>query len=244
MNKKKVLSLVLVGALATSVLVGCAKDKENTSNTNEQTQTQQTEQETEKVSATEVSFTVVEELDEETQKTVDEKAKEKGFVVLSQEEESAVVMISSGEKPSGGYAIEVKTAEEKDGVVTITVKETAPEEDAIVTDAITQPYTVVKLETKATAFNVLNAEGEEWANLDKVQEEEKEVIEAEGTYNGAIDNNSIEIQLDGEDEPMAFRTEALENFEAPEDNAKVKITYYTNEHGQNMLENIETIVEK
>lgn len=64
---------------------------------------------------------------------------------------------------------------------------------------------------------------------------------AEGVQIGAIDNNSAEILLNGEEKPMTFRTEELKDFKAPEENAKVKISYYTNADGQNVLKNIEVL---
>lgn len=247
MNNRKVLSLLLVGALIVSMLVGCSNDKGKTSNANEQTkqteQTEQTESEgtTSEEEKTNVSFAIVEQIDEETQKLIDDKVAEKGYRVLSQDSTSAVVLISSGEKPTGGYGIAVKTAEEKDGVVTITVEETSPDKDAVVTEVLTYPYTVVKLDTKASEFMVFNTEGEEFKNIDSEEVTSDITKEAEGTYNGAIDNNSVEIKLDGEKEPMAFRTEELNDFKAPEENAKVKISYYINADGQNVLKNIEVL---
>jgi type III secretory pathway component EscV len=248
MNKRRIFSLILVGVLAISMLVGCTKGKEKTSeetsNANEQIkQTEQTEnKDTGKAEKeTNIPFAIVEEFDEETQKLIDDKSKEKGYSILSQDDKSVVIMIASGEKPTGGYGIEVKTAEEKDGVVTITVEETSPAEGAIVTTALTYPYAVIKLDTKAIEFIVVNAQEEEFENLDKKETSSYEVKEAEGIYNGAIDNNSIEIQLNGEEEPMAFRTEELDNFEVPEENVKVKISYYTNEYKQNILKSIEVV---
>lgn len=246
MNKRKVLSLILISILAVSILAGCTKDKEKTPAINEETQTEQTEQTKDKnVDETEnnknVTFEIIEKFDEEALKMIDEKTKEKGYGILSRDDNSVVIFIASGEKLSGGYGIKVKTVEEKDGVITITVEETAPEEGAMVITALTYPYTVIRLDTKATEFVIVNTEGEEFTNLDKKVESSYELKEAEGVYIGAIDNNSVEIQLDGEKEPMAFRTEELNDFKAPEENAKVKISYYINADGQNVLKNIEVL---
>lgn len=246
MNKRKVLSLILISILAVSILAGCTKDKEKTPAINEETQTEQTEQTEDKnVDETEnnknVTFEIIEKFDEEALKMIDEKTKEKGYGILSRDDNSVVIFIASGEKPSGGYGIKVKTVEEKDGVITITVEETAPEEGAMVITALTYPYTVIRLDTKATEFVIVNTEGEEFTNLDKKVESSYELKEAEGVYIGAIDNNSVEILLDGEEKPMAFRLEELDNFESPKENAKVKISYYTNEYSQNMLKSLEVL---
>jgi hypothetical protein len=246
MNKRKVLSLILISILAVSILAGCTKDKEKTPAINEETQTEQTEQTEDKnVDETEnnknVTFEIIEKFDEEALKMIDEKTKEKGYGILSRDDNSVVIFIASGEKPSGGYGIKAKTVEEKDGVITITVEETAPEEGAMVITALTYPYTVIRLDTKATEFVIVNTEGEEFTNLDKKVESSYELKEAEGVYIGAIDNNSVEILLDGEEKPMAFRLEELDNFESPKENAKVKISYYTNEYSQNMLKSLEVL---
>lgn len=246
MNKRKVLSLILISILAVSILAGCAKDKEKTPAINEKTQTEQTEQTEDKnVDETEnnknVTFEIIEKFDEEALKMIDEKTKEKGYGILSRDDNSVVIFIASGEKPSGGYGIKVKTVEEKDGVITITVEETVPEEGAMVITALTYPYTVIRLDTKATEFVIVNTEGEEFTNLDKKVEFSYELKEAEGVYIGAIDNNSVEILLDGEEKPMAFRLEELDNFESPKENTKVKISYYTNEYSQNILKSLEVL---
>lgn len=246
MNKRKVLSLILISILAVSILAGCTKDKEKTPAINEETPTEQTEQTEDKnVDETEdnknVTFEIIEKFDEEALKMIDEKTKEKGYGILSRDDNSVVIFIASGEKPSGGYGIKVKTVEEKDGVITITVEETVPEEGAMVITALTYPYTVIRLDTKATEFVIVNTEGEEFTNLDKKVESSYELKEAEGVYIGAIDNNSVEILLDGEEKPMAFRLEELDNSESPKENTKVKISYYTNEYSQNMLKSLEVL---
>lgn len=246
MNKRKVLSLILISILAVSILAGCTKDKEKTPAINEETQTEQTEQTEDKnIDETEnnknVTFEIIEKFDEEALKMIDEKTKEKGYGILSRDDNSVVIFIASGEKPSGGYGIKVKTVEEKDGVITITVEETAPEEGAMVITALTYPYTVIRLDTKAMEFVIVNTEGEEFTNLDKKAESSYELKEAEGVYIGAIDNNSVEILLDGEEKPMAFRLEELDNFEPPKENTKVKISYYTNEYSQNILKSLEVL---
>lgn len=246
MNKRKVLSLILISILAVSILAGCTKDKEKTPAINKETQTEQTEQTEDKnVDETEnnknVTFEIIEEFDEEALKMIDEKTKEKGYGILSRDDNSVVIFIASGEKPSGGYGIKVKTVEEKDGVITITVEETAPEEGAMVITALTYPYTVIRLDTKAAEFVIVNTEGEEFTNSDKKVESSYELKEAEGVYIGAIDNNSVEILLDGEEKPMAFRLEELDNFEPPKENTKVKISCYTNEYSQNMLKSLEVL---
>lgn len=58
-----------------------------------------------------------------------------------------VIAVFLGEKPTGGYGVEISGAEVADGSVTIFVKETSPKPGAIVTQTINQPFHIVRIET-------------------------------------------------------------------------------------------------
>ena len=53
-----------------------------------------------------------------------------------------------GEKPTGGYKIGVESVVETDKNIIITVKETIPEPNAMVTQVMTYPYCIVKINSK------------------------------------------------------------------------------------------------
>ncbi|WP_316633787.1 protease complex subunit PrcB family protein [uncultured Flavobacterium sp.] len=61
---------------------------------------------------------------------------------------SNYVILNMGEKNTGGYSIGVEKVEETDKNIIITVKENNPAPDAMVTQVITYPYTVVKIHSK------------------------------------------------------------------------------------------------
>nr|WP_198999539.1 protease complex subunit PrcB family protein [Flavobacterium sp. ASV13] len=61
---------------------------------------------------------------------------------------SNYVILNMGEKNTGGYSIGIEKVEETDKNIIITVKENNPAPDAMVTQAITYPYTVVKVHSK------------------------------------------------------------------------------------------------
>ena len=61
---------------------------------------------------------------------------------------SNYVILNMGEKNSGGYSIDVEKVEETDKNIVITVKENNPAPDAMVTQVITYPYTVVRIHSK------------------------------------------------------------------------------------------------
>ncbi len=58
------------------------------------------------------------------------------------------VILNLGEKNTGGYGIGVGKVEEFPDKIVVTVKETKPEPGGIVTQVITYPYAVVKINSK------------------------------------------------------------------------------------------------
>ncbi len=61
---------------------------------------------------------------------------------------SNFILLNMGEKTTGGYSIEVVKVEELSDKILVTVKENKPKSGDNVTDAITNPYTVVKINSK------------------------------------------------------------------------------------------------
>jgi hypothetical protein len=58
-----------------------------------------------------------------------------------------VAAVFLGEKPTGGYGVEISSAEVADRALTVFVRETSPKPGAIVTQAINQPFHIVRIET-------------------------------------------------------------------------------------------------
>jgi len=61
---------------------------------------------------------------------------------------SNFIVLNMGEKTSGGYKISIESALETDKNIIIVLKETSPEPNAMVSQAITTPYCVVKINSK------------------------------------------------------------------------------------------------
>ena len=61
---------------------------------------------------------------------------------------SNFVVLNMGEKASGGYKIGVESVVETDKNIIITVKETIPEANAMVSQVMTYPYCIVKINSK------------------------------------------------------------------------------------------------
>jgi hypothetical protein len=61
---------------------------------------------------------------------------------------SNFILLNMGEKNTGGYSIEVVNVEELSDKIVVTVKENKPASGDNATQAITNPYTVVKINSK------------------------------------------------------------------------------------------------
>jgi hypothetical protein len=67
-------------------------------------------------------------------------------------QKSNFVILNMGEKSSGGYSITIESIEETDSTINIKVKENSPEPDAMVTQGITYPFCVIKINSKKEIF--------------------------------------------------------------------------------------------
>ncbi|HYG59780.1 MAG TPA: protease complex subunit PrcB family protein, partial [Symbiobacteriaceae bacterium] len=59
--------------------------------------------------------------------------------------QSALLAVYMGEQTSGGHSITVTDVQEENGKLIVTVKQTAPGPNSIVTMALTQPYHIVRI---------------------------------------------------------------------------------------------------
>ncbi len=72
----------------------------------------------------------------------------KKFVQPNDIATSNFILLNMGEKTTGGYSIEVVNVEELSDKIIVTVKENSPKVGENVTNAITNPYCVVKINSK------------------------------------------------------------------------------------------------
>jgi major membrane immunogen (membrane-anchored lipoprotein) len=61
---------------------------------------------------------------------------------------SNFVVLNMGEKTTGGYKIGIEKVEETDKSIIITIKETIPDPNSMVTQVISYPYSIVKINSK------------------------------------------------------------------------------------------------
>lgn len=63
-------------------------------------------------------------------------------------QKSNFIVLNMGEKPTAGFKIGVESVVETDKNIIVTVKESSPEPDAMVNQVITNPYCVVRINSK------------------------------------------------------------------------------------------------
>jgi hypothetical protein len=76
----------------------------------------------------------------------DENLKHK--ISANEVQNSNFIILNMGEKATGGYAIGIETVMETDKNIVVTVKETNPKTGSMVTQSVTTPFCVVKINSK------------------------------------------------------------------------------------------------
>lgn len=135
--KKVVLSILAL------ILVSCGASSSKTSGKNVlyEVLTQQTDG-----GASIRFFEILSEENEIVMLQNDEKLKEK--IKTNDIQTSNFIVLNMGEKTSGGYKIGIESVVETDKNIIITIKETSPQSSSMVTQEITTPYCVVKINSK------------------------------------------------------------------------------------------------
>ena len=160
---------------------------------------------------------------------------DRGYYTWRTDDGMTYLLISSGEKPTGGYGIELISLAEYNGVYKVLVGEGKPAADAMVPQVITYPFVVVKF---VGDFEVTEVADESSVVFERFAESMVKLLTVEGEYQGQIDNSSIEVKV-GENY-MAFRNYEFDSLlEGIETGDMVTIQYIVNEEMQNMLYSIE-----
>ncbi|MDD4189601.1 MAG: protease complex subunit PrcB family protein [Eubacteriales bacterium] len=77
------------------------------------------------------------------------------------------VVVFSGEKTTGGYGIKVTEVEDIEGITKITVEEWSPGKDEYVTQVLTYPRTVIRIEKVTDNFEVVGTDKAVFAEIAK-----------------------------------------------------------------------------
>lgn len=112
-------------------------------------------------------------LDDETKDIIEQIKHIKGYRVIKEEGGYYYVFIGMGQMPTGGYSIKVKNAQDIEGLTKILIEETVPGKDDMVTEALTYPYVIIKI-NKDLFINVI---------IEKDEREKYEMIDEKDCYN-------------------------------------------------------------
>lgn len=95
------------------------------------------------------------------------KEKDRGYYIDMLEEENSpyFFVICSGVKNTGGYDIKIVDIGMDGETLIITVEETTPGIDAIVTQALDYPYCVLKTDKMPSSFKIVDVQGYEYKDI-------------------------------------------------------------------------------
>ncbi len=162
------------------------------------------------------------------------------------------LLISAGEKSTGGYSIEIVDVTEEQRSISFDTSLKEPKEDEAVTMALTYPNLLLKVradeKTDVTA-NIFMPE-KKVPNDKKYQSEILLYERITGVFNGQIDNNFIEVDIDEDiafkqqadipHDPMSFRLSqtAKENITSISEKDKIEFVCYKNDKGTWIIDEI------
>lgn len=225
------MSIAITGLL---VFAGCSAETPQEPTTGAPTETP-----TQGIVVNDIKFDTIEpdQLDGTILNELDQLKTQRGFFVWPSEQGGYYVMLASGLKPTGGYDIGVEFVKDNEGMTQISVVETSPGPDDMVTEALTYPFEVIYIEGVTDRFTVQNQNDESFELLMLDEENYTSVV---GTYVGQIDNNSIEVTVD--DGFMVFRNHIMTEMVADiELGDEVEIIYNESEDGQLWLVKINMV---
>lgn len=155
------------------------------------------------------------------------------------------LLVSAGEKPTGGHLLTLQSLREQNGTLYLQVEEKAPGKDDMVIQILTYPSLVIKLDQDYGRYEIAAAGADKEAFPALSPENIPPRVQARGTYNGQIDNNFVEISVDGAAGAyMLPRDLSWVLAEMLNDGDEVVFTYMENEHGQRIILEIDTAERK
>lgn len=102
----------------------------------------------------ELRYVDEDELDGSLRLFVDDNVKHPGIYFFTEDEE-VYILATWGEKPTGGYTLEITGLEASDeGDYQLIIERTSPESDDMVTQAVTTPHQVVAVKARGSLFTV------------------------------------------------------------------------------------------
>jgi hypothetical protein len=163
---KKIVIIILTAMMA--LTVGCSPEK--TASTDNTAVSNTSMKPTQGIAYNKIKFETVNKADWPiaVSSKIEKLKDKKGFAFTEDKDSGYIyIMLFAGEKPTGGYSLEVFSIGDSEGKTEVIVEEKAPSKDAITTQQITYPVTVVKVKGITTNISVTNRENTSYKNLDK-----------------------------------------------------------------------------
>ena len=201
-----------------------------------------------------LEYEVVKDLDalpEKVQSAVEELKEKRGYFFFSGEDftvgDDAFLLVSSGQRATGGYRIDLDDLNASKSNLEVIVEETEPKGDAVI-QVLTYPLLVIKLSgtsenctvqtTGNEIFEELVYDGK-YAGSEPGGPGEGQQIERTGIYSGQIDSNFVEIEIDGQAKSFMLSQKLSGILAGLDSGDKVNLCYFENEHGQLIIAEIE-----
>lgn len=171
----------------------------------------------------------------------DESYKKEGLYSFDAEED-CYLLLSAGEKKTGGYSIDDIVLEGTESNIKVTASLHVPTEGSQVTQALTYPHVLLRIPADEREYV--------FDEFKEIQEAaKKEALTGTGIYTGQIDPQSIEIKISGAPEETAAKAfqldeSLMDNFEEKQglqSGDKVKFSYFVDEHQRSIITQIEKL---
>lgn len=168
-------------------------------------------------------------LEQSIQFEIEEIKYQKGYTYWEIEDGSYKIFIGLGEKPTGGYGIQVKSIQDNGRITVIQVEKTEPDPNDMVTQALTYPYVVIKVNNITNNFIVIDQNDEEYDKIELMPQNNNDVGMSGTmlrydlnvvdyskpivcTYQGKVDKNTIEIKIENVDELIPLYADNIEKY--------------------------------
>lgn len=164
---KKLILTILICSIV--LAAGCTKNETlKVEPTNSTTPTQMEKKAPQGIAFNKIKFEKVKDSDvpKELADKIEKVKKERGFAFTADDKTGYIyIAVFMGEKPTGGYSIEVTDVSDSEGRTGVLVKEVEPKKVDIVTQVLTQPYTIIKAKGITANISVENEKGEAFKKL-------------------------------------------------------------------------------
>lgn len=141
--RTRMMNLFVVAALSCSALIGCKGDGDATADPGSESTLAQPVTILERVNGNSDAIKTIATMHIETQAQYDALGDAEIFPGEIDFDKNDLVIVALGEQPTGGFAVNIESIQLDAGELAVTGKATVPGPDAVVTQALTYPYSAV-----------------------------------------------------------------------------------------------------